>query len=101
MADLDKIIAYKDIIEDYINEERNLQSFIINTKNTRPDDIYIIIYILYNFFNYSSNVKEILKEIEIKNERRRSFYKCPRKYKYRTKGRVWNYRKCVGTDWLE
>lgn len=93
-----KIIAYKEIIEDYVTEERSLLPFVINTYNTRPKDIYIIVYLMNNYFNYSLNVKQTLKEIEsecmmINSYKKKSLCKYPRKYKYRSKGVVWNYRK--------
>ena len=58
---INKIVAYKDIIEDYVTEGRNLQSFIISINNTRYGDMGFIIYLLTNFFQYCPQVKSILK----------------------------------------
>ena len=86
---IDKISAYKDILEDYLLENRSIGSYISQISLTRPNDLVFIKYILVNYF---SNCKQVDIIVEKINEgeygaviKKNSLYKIHRKHKKRKK----------------
>ena len=64
LTHINKVVSYKEIMEDYILEGRNLEPMISNIMKTRSKDIFLIRHILVVYFSHYKHVIHILDRID-------------------------------------